>query len=582
MSMAIDAAKLRSILVDPGLVEAAEFDRLAAETAKSGAALDDLLAEKGLVPDQYLGQLIADAMGFPFANLENKKVADHVLRSIPERVARRTKMIAFGIDEQGRLKLALREPQDLEQVHLVEKKIGVRVVPHFATMRGIRYGLEHYSRDLEAAITKLLQEAKDALEAQKSGAKLDPEDAVEQDGIIVNIVELILDYAYQNNASDIHIEPHENTVIIRYRIDGILHDVATMPRDLMDLLVTRIKVLSKLRTDEHFAAQDGKFQQIIDKERIDVRVSILPIVDGEKIVMRLLTDKGKSFDLKDLGFSKQALKILQPYLKKSFGMILATGPTGSGKTTTMYAVLKLLNTRTVNIATIEDPIEYGLEGVNQIQVNAKTGLTFAAGLRSIVRQDPNIIMVGEIRDAETAGISVNAAMTGHLVLSTLHTNDAATTLPRFRDMQIEPFLIASTVNVIVAQRLVRKICQRCIFSQDRTKEEIAAEYGDAIADAVLARAGSAKKKKPAVKLYKGKGCDTCGHSGYRGRIGIYELLEMNDRIRELIMANANARIIMQEAVKYGMVTMFEDGIDKSLAGVTTVDEIVRATGGVNS
>ncbi len=577
--MPLDTEKLRTILVDQGLVEAEAFDVAATEAAQRGLEVDDILSDKGVVPDQYLGQLVADALGVPFANLEAKKIADHVLRSVPERAARRVKMIAFGIDDQGRLKLALRDPEDLEQIHLVEKKVGTRVVPHYATARGIRYGLEHYSRDLEAAIVKLLQDADDILSAQKSGKKApSSEEAANQDGIIVNAVELILEYAYQNNASDIHVEPRESTVIIRYRIDGILHDVASLPRALMDLLVTRIKVLSKLRTDEHFAAQDGKFQMIIEKERVDVRVSILPIVDGEKIVMRLLTDKGKSFDLKDLGFSPKALKTLQPYLKKSFGMILATGPTGSGKTTTMYAVLKLLNTRTVNIATIEDPIEYGLEGVNQIQVNPKTGLTFASGLRSIVRQDPNIIMVGEIRDGETAGISVNAAMTGHLVLSTLHTNDAATTLPRFRDMEIEPFLIASTINVIIAQRLVRKVCERCIMSHDAVKEELATEYGDAVADAVFARA----KKKTAVKLYRGKGCDTCGHSGYRGRLGIYELLEMNDKIRELIMTNANARIIMQEAVKGGMTTMFEDGIDKALSGITTVEEVIRATGGINS
>jgi len=394
--------------------------------------------------------------------------------------------------------------------------------------------------------------------------------------LVVKVVDLIMNYAYQNNASDVHVEPWEKGVLVRYRIDGLLHDVVTLPRELLDGIVTRIKILAKLRTDEHFAAQDGKFQEIVNDERVDVRVSILPVVDGEKVVMRLLTEKGKRFSLADLGMSEKDMKKLSKYYKKSYGMILATGPTGSGKTTTMYAILKLLNTEDVNIATIEDPIEYAIERVNQIQVNPKTGLTFASGLRSIVRQDPDVIMVGEIRDDETAGIAVNAAMTGHLVLSTLHTNDAATTLPRFRDMKVEPFLIASSICVIIAQRLVRRICGRCIVSQEFSRGELEAKLPPEVVKEFFF------KKGKVASGWKGKGCAACNHTGYHGRVGIFEILEVNDRIREQIMAGANANQLAAEARKAGMSTMFDDGIRKVLVGQTTIDEVIRATGVGNS
>jgi type II secretory ATPase GspE/PulE/Tfp pilus assembly ATPase PilB-like protein len=369
------------------------------------------------------------------------------------------------------------------------------------------------------------------------------------------------------------VEPREKEIVVRYRIDGILHDVVSLPRELSDSILTRIKVLAKLRTDEHFAAQDGKLQEIMDGERVDIRVSVLPVVDGEKIVMRLLTEKGKKYSLEDLGMLERDLKKLRRHAQKSFGMILATGPTGSGKTTTMYALLKILNTRDVNIATIEDPIEYSLEGVNQIQANPKTGLTFASGLRSIVRQDPDIIMVGEIRDEETAGIAVNASMTGHLVLSTLHTNDAATTLPRFRDMKVEPFLIASTINVIVAQRLVRKICQRCIVSTELSKEELLKLVPEDVAAKFMGKV----KRGGKASLFRGKGCDACGHTGYKGRVGIFELLEVDDAVRDLIMKDSDAGRIAKQAVASGMITMFEDGIEKVMIGLTTIDEVIRVT-----
>ncbi len=560
--MPLSQPQLRSLLVDPGLVTADDFETAAKTSAASGRPIDEVLVANGVMPDRYLGQIIADALGFPFVRLENISIADHVLQAVPERVARSSRAVAFGMDDGNKLRVAMRDPDDLETLRFIEKKMGLRAVPYYATALGLEAAIEHYAKDLGSAISRILE-----------GAPTEDVGGEEGESRVISVVELVMNYAYQNNASDVHIEPREKEIVVRYRIDGILHDVVMMPRAYLEPVVSRIKILSKMRTDEHYAAQDGKFQEIINGVRIDVRVSVLPVVDGEKVVMRLLTEKGKRFTLRDLGLSEHDLKVVDRHTQKSFGMILATGPTGSGKTTTMYAVLKVLNTRDVNIATIEDPIEYAIEGVNQIQVNPKTGLTFASGLRSIVRQDPDIIMVGEVRDEETAGISVNAAMTGHLVLSTLHTNDAATTLPRLRDMKIEPFLIASSVNLIIAQRLVRKICPRCIMSYEAKLEEVKSQLPSAL---FAQRFKGAKKKT--VGLYRGKGCPVCNRTGYQGRVGIYETLEIEDNIRELIMRGAPGNEIAAQAVKNGMVTMLEDGLDKALTGVTTMEEVVRVAG----
>lgn len=568
--MPIPLNKLKTALLEADLISSDAFDVIAAEAGKRKASIDTVLVERNVIPDEYIGQIVSEVFGVPFAKLEKHKISDHVLRIIPERVARRSHIIAFDANE-SEVKVALRDPDDLELVRLIEKKSGRKALVHFATEKDLLQAVEKYSSDLGSAIKELV-DASGYLSRRAEGS----EDAdMGEDETVVTAVQLVLNYAYQHGASDVHIEPREQEVLVRYRIDGILHDVVSLPHILLEPIVTRIKVLARLRTDEHFASQDGKLQEIIDGERVDVRVSVLPVVDGEKVVMRLLTEKGKRHNLEDLGFSEADMKKLKRYMQKSFGMILATGPTGSGKTTSMYSVLKLLNTRDVNIATIEDPIEYAIEGVNQIQVNVKAGLTFANGLRSIVRQDPDIVMVGEIRDEETAAIAVNAAMTGHLVLSTLHTNDAATTLPRFRDMHVEPFLIASTVNVIIAQRLVRRICSRCIISYDAEAKDLQGT----IPDDVIAKLHLVTSKKVPTRLFKGKGCDRCEQTGYLGRLGIFEVLEVDDSIRELIMQNANAGDISKKAVANGMTTMFQDGMQKVLAGLTTIDEIVRVTGG---
>ncbi len=382
---------------------------------------------------------------------------------------------------------------------------------------------------------------------------------------ITQLVGLFLRKAWKAHASDIHIDPASDTVVIRYRIDGIAHDVLSLPKEYLPLIVTRIKVLAGLRTDEHFAAQDGRFRVTEDGTEIDLRVSIVPTFNGEDVVIRLLVGQAQALSLSELGFSQRDLLTIQRHIKKPYGMILATGPTGSGKTTTLYAILQTLNTREISIVTIEDPIEYYVPGITQIQVNPQTNLTFAAGLRSIVRQDPNIILVGEIRDSETAGIAVNAALTGHLLLSTLHTTDAATTLPRLLDMGIEPFLIASTVNVAIGQRLMRRLCEHCKEEYLLSSEERASLIDVIPKDLMTQRTHG----------WRPRGCSLCNETGYSQRIGIYEILEITESIRRLIMKRAPADEIRAAATAEGMTTMLEDGFHKAVAGLTSIAELLR-------
>mgnify|MGYP002681988860 FL=1 len=382
---------------------------------------------------------------------------------------------------------------------------------------------------------------------------------------ITQLVNLIILKAWQAKASDIHIDPTGDALLIRYRIDGIVYDVLSLPKEDQPLVVTRIKVLSGLRTDEHAMAQDGRFRIHENEVDMDLRVSIVPTYSGEDVVMRLLVGEARLIGLDDLGFSAKDLELIKHYIHKPYGMILATGPTGSGKTTTLYSILQILNKRDVSIITIEDPIEYSVPGITQIQVNPQTNLTFAAGLRSIVRQDPNIIMVGEIRDNETAAIGVNAAMTGHLLLSTIHTNDAATTLPRLLDMGIEPFLIASTINIAIGQRLVRKLCEKCKVQYTPTPEERTA-LGDVIPEKLVSSLD---------KAWRAEGCAACNHTGYAKRVGIYEVLEINEAIKRLIMRRASADEIHKAAQENGMTSMLEDAFIKAVNGVTSLEELLR-------
>jgi type II secretory ATPase GspE/PulE/Tfp pilus assembly ATPase PilB-like protein len=423
------------------------------------------------------------------------------------------------------------------------------VTTYLATNQDISNALRVYRKDLQNTFDQLIKTSEVPMS---------------------KIVDLLISDAAQDKASDVHIEPQEKDSLVRFRIDGILHDVLSLPKGLHDQIITRIKILSRLRTDEHLSPQDGKMRISLEDEDIDVRVSILPVTEGEKAVLRLLSSKFRKFSLVDLGMNEKDLQKVTAAFSKSYGMVLSTGPTGSGKTTSIYAIVKLLNTREKNITTIEDPAEYRIQGVNQINVNVKTNLTFASGLRSILRQDPNIIFVGEIRDSETAGIAVNASLTGHLVLSTLHTNDAATALPRLIDMNVEPFLVASTVNVIFAQRLVRKICEICKGTRTITREDLLKNLPS---NAVSKHMGN----KNSITIYQGAGCKICHMTGYSGRIGVFEVLEVTKSIRDLITRRQDADIITQGAINEGMTTMLDDGLDKVLQGLTTIEEVLRVT-----
>jgi type IV pilus assembly protein PilB len=397
------------------------------------------------------------------------------------------------------------------------------------------------------------------------------DDLLSEDGS-VNVgvlLENIVKQALIHKTSDIHIEPHEDKIVVRFRIDGLLRSAMEIDKNIEQPLIFKIKVASRLRTDEHFAPQDGKIRFIFDGEKVDTRVSILPTSKGEKIVMRLLTQTGKSFALEDLGFQDQQLEKVNKSFRKPYGMIIAAGPTGSGKTTTLYSILKILSSPEINITTIEDPVEYDINGINHVQVNNKANLTFANGLRSLLRQDPDILMIGEIRDAETARIATNAAMTGHLVLTTIHTNDAITTIPRMLDMGVERFLVASTVNVIVAQRLARKLCENCKESYKVTADE-KAELNKFRPDIVA-------EIKTGERLFKPIGCDKCNKSGYKGRIGLYEVLEATKELKEMIGEGSSVEDLFKQAVKDGLELILDDGIKKARAGVVSIEELVRVT-----
>lgn len=555
--MLIEDKKLKELLKEMGIIDDAGIT--AAEQFMKDAHTDfqDALLQLDVVTDEKLGITIANYLKIPFVSLSKISIPEEVFHIVPEKIARRKKIIAFS-REKSEIKLAMADPNDQEMIKMVEQKTQSKVTPYLATERDIFNTFYIFKKDLQKAFDRIL------------GTK-DGEGHVQKDISISKIVDMIIDTAFYDKVSDIHIEPQEESGLVRYRIDGILHDIVRYPRHLHSRILTRIKVLSRLRTDEHMNPQDGKMRKEIEGSYLDLRVSIIPIVNGEKAVLRLLSTQNKSITLTDLGMTNKDLEKVSHAYSKSYGMILSTGPTGSGKSTSIYAILKVLNTRAKNITTIEDPVEYRIEGVNQIQVNKKADLTFASGLRSILRQDPNIILVGEIRDSETANIAVNAALTGHLVVSTLHTNDAATALPRLMDMKIEPFLVASTVNVIIAQRLVRKICEMC-----KTKIDVSLDDFSKNIPMDLVKKHFGKDKK-SVHIYKGEGCEICHDTGYVGRLAIFEVLEVTKEIRELILKKSDSDVIMDFAKKEGMYTMLDDGLIKVAEGKTTIEEVLRVT-----
>lgn len=558
--MSITDEQLKALVLNAQLVTQTQLDEIIEYARNSQMSLTDALLEKDVTSDQHLGELIADWLKVPFVVLSKLTIPTEVTRVIPEKMARKYKLIPFSRDEGG-IKVAMLDPHNMLLSEMISKKTGQNVIPYYATERDIYNKLWVYRKDLQKTFDALVNEQIKSTGKGGAGA---------QDAPIAKIVNLIIDYGYEDRSSDIHIEPQEKDTLVRFRVDGILHDVLNLPKKLHDQIVTRIKVLSSLRTDEHMAPQDGKMRVELEEEDLDIRVSILPIVYGEKVVLRLLSSHFRQFSLADLGMNEVDLKKVTKAFSKSFGMILSTGPTGSGKTTSIYSILKIINTREKNITTIEDPVEYRIKGVNQIQTNVKTDLTFASGLRSILRQDPNVIFVGEIRDSETANIAVNAALTGHLVVSTLHTNDAATALPRLIDMKVEPFLVASTVNVIVAQRLVRKICDMCKAPADIPFDQLSQNLP---IEKITRYFGTAQ----VAKVFKGKGCPICHSTGYAGRIGVFEVLEVSNEIKKLITAKKDSDVVLQQAIREGMTTMLDDGLAKAAKGHTTIDEVLRVT-----
>ena len=554
--MLLPDEQIKSLLLQGGIKQETVSD-LETFARNARVTLQDAAIEKDAITDEALGLLIANYIKAHFVTLAKESIPEEVFRIVPERIARKYKVVSFARDTNG-IKLATANPGNSAVIEMIARKTWQKVTPYLATERDIDNTLQLYRKDLQKIINELLRE-----EISSPSARFD-------NAPIAKIVDLLITYAYRDKASDIHIEPEEKDFLVRFRIDGILHDVLTLNKKMIERILTRIKVLSRLRTDEHLSAQDGKMRIRIDDEDLSLRVSIIPIVDGEKVVLRLLSSHFRQFSLLDLGMNGEDLRKVNSALNKSYGMILSTGPTGSGKTTSIYAILKIINTREKNITTIEDPVEYRIEGVNQIQENEKANLTFANGLRSILRQDPNVIFVGEIRDSETAGIAINAALTGHLVVSTLHTNDAATALPRLIDMKIEPFLVASTVNVIVAQRLVRRICESCKIQKVVTRNDVLKNISEDVIGRHFPPQGD-------LTMYSGKGCKVCHFTGYAGRIGVFEVLEMTENIRKLILDKSDADVITHAAASEGMTTMLYDGLDKVARGLTTIEEVLRVT-----
>lgn len=589
--MKITDATLEKILTRNRVVSEEQLAPLIEQAKKTKKPLQELVIEANIVDNKSVVTLFADYAHIPFIEIDPKSISHEVLARIPERIARQYNAVVFKISDDV-VHLAMDDPDDVQAISFLEKELGT-VKIYIATIENILDCLELYRGD----VNKELNEVIDIQREEDQSAEKVSDDDIAEDSPIAQTVNLLLEYAIRSSASDIHIEPREEYVQVRYRIDGVLKEVNKLPRNVLNALVSRIKILSNLKIDERRVPQDGRFKIKVGGKQYALRVSTLPITDGEKTVMRVLDESNKALTLKQLGYWGHSLKVINDAIIEPNGMILVTGPTGSGKSTSLFSVLSMLNTPDVNISTIEDPVEYKIPGVNQTQTNAKAGMTFASGLRALLRQDPNIIMVGEIRDGETANLGVQAALTGHLVFSTLHTNNAATALPRLLDMNIEPFLIASTVKAIVGQRLVRRLCVTCRESYVPEKDEIVEvtklfnlRTGQTFADIHKLELSAQEQEiggdtplgsdeKTIKQLWHAHagGCKDCNSTGYKGRIGIYEVLGNTVPIQKLIMAGATSNDIQDKAIEEGMTTMQTDGLIKALRGNTTVEEVLRVT-----
>ena len=583
--MRVEPGQLKAFLLDAGLVSEAQFEQAEKRAKETGKKIDDILVSDGLISQEELIKLKAYILGIPFVNLEKEKVPPDILKIIPEPIARTHNIVAFRKEGQS-LEVAMLDPEDLRTIEFIKKKANLRILPRLTTNASIKNVLRQYQKTLEAEFGEIIK--KDAKEIKALKPEIKEEEEKEklrkaaEELPVIRIVDTLIKHAILQRASDIHIEPTDKEVLVRYRIDGILRDAMTLPKQINSGIVARIKVLSNLKLDEHRLPQDGRFKIESEDYKYSVRVSVLPVLDGEKIVLRLLPETAKTFSLEELGLSGLSLERVQENLRKPVGMILVTGPTGCGKTTTLYTMMEILNDPGVNISTIEDPIEYRMPRINQTQVNPKIGLTFAQGLRALVRQDPDIIMVGEIRDSETASLAINAALTGHLVLSTLHTNSAAGAIPRLIDMGVEPFLLSCTLNVILAQRLVRRLCEdKESYHLSKSEVENLEKHCNLknllkiLKEKGIIQKGS-KTDLEKLDFYRPKISQDCPE-GYRGRIGIFEVLAVSETIKELIIQKVRSDEIQKRAQIEGMMTMIEDGLIKAVQGITTIEEVLRVT-----
>jgi len=558
---------IEDILFSKKLITPEQLAAIKLEIANSGRDAVSIIRDRNLVPSGELTKALGDLFNVPYHEVADSQISGEVLDLIPETVAKKYTLIPFEVTPDV-VRVEMLDPLDLQIIDFLERRVGKKIVSYIGDASDINKAItDQYGRSIGQEVSEALEEVGTATKIAENIKDINKVEETIRDAPVARIVSTILEYAVKVKASDIHIEPGEERTRIRYRIDGVLQEKLAVPKKVHGSLIARIKILSNLKIDEHRLPQDGRFKVEVGNTATDLRVSTLPAALGEKVVIRLLKEESTVLTLSDLGVRGNALKTLQEALLRSTGIILVTGPTGSGKTVTLAACLTKLNTIRVNIITLEDPVEIRIPGVNQVQINSSIGLTFATGLRSILRQDPNIIMVGEIRDGETASLAVNAALTGHLVLSTLHTNSASGAIPRLLDMGIENFLLASTINVVLAQRLVRLLCPIC-----RKQIEAPIDEGNEI-KRTLGPLYTGDKEGP-VKIYQAVGCDKC-NAGYKGRIGIFEVLRMSETLSKMVMTHVTDTELQNQAVSEGMVTMVQDGFLRVLEGLTTAEEVWR-------
>ncbi len=588
--------KIQKLLVMGGYLTAEQLESAKVQAAQQNKPLLTMIAELKQVNDEDLTKVSAQASAVPYVNLTNISVPPLVLNLLPKEAAENYMAVPFG-EMQGRLAIAMLDPGNVQAIDFLSRKIGRNLMAFMASRASIEAVLGQYQVDVSADVSEAIKsvditselESKEAQQQQAKKGNKSGDTSLQtlvQDAPITRALNTIMDYAIRARASDIHIEPGAKELRIRYRVDGILQEVMKLPKSVEPALVSRVKILSNLKIDEHRIPQDGQFQVSSGGKQVDLRIAIAPVVNGEQVVIRLLDKESSLLTLDALGFRGRAARLIEAGIHRPHGMTLATGPTGSGKTTTMYAVIQEIKNVAINIVTLEDPVEYKMDGINQIQVNPEVGLTFATGLRSILRQDPNVVMVGEIRDKETADLAVQAALTGHVVLSTLHTNSGAGVLPRLLDMNIEPFLIASTVNTVIGQRLVRRLCEKC-KTEYRSSQAETDSINRTLANILPKTDGDGAKASQdlgynnlplsgasAYTLYKANGCTSCT-SGYKGRLGIYEVFTMTDSMERLLIKHATTNEVQTQAQADGMITMKQDGYLKVLAGISSMEEVAR-------